>query len=131
MTTPTFDEKIHAPHRLRIMAMLTVSESVEFSALREMLGVADSVLSKHLKVLQEAGYAALDKPVGHGGRVRTRVRKTPHGHRAYDSHVAALQQLIAKPIAAEQHRRNRSDDRALNRSTIGFHRDGTSGVASP
>jgi DNA-binding MarR family transcriptional regulator len=97
VTIPAFDETIHAPHRLRIMAMLTVCESVEFSALREMLGVADSVLSKHLKVLHEAGYAALDKPVGQGGRVRTRVRATSTGHRAYAAHVAALHRLIADP----------------------------------
>ena len=90
-----FDEVVHAPHRLRIMAALAVAESVEFAAIRELLGVADSVLSKHLKVLLDAGYVALDKPIGHGGRVRTWVRPTPAGRRAYDSHVAALLALVA------------------------------------
>ena len=100
MTAPAFDEVIHAPHRLRIMAALAVTESVEFAAIREMLGVADSVLSKHLKVLQDAGYVALDKPTGRGGRVRTWVRATPEGRRAYDAHVAALLLLVAAPDRA-------------------------------
>lgn len=100
MTAPAFDEVVHAPHRLRIMAALAVAESAEFAAIREMLGVADSVLSKHLKVLQDAGYVALDKPVGRGGRVRTWVRPTPEGRRAYDAHVAALLQLVAAPGSA-------------------------------
>lgn len=97
MTAPAFDEIVHAPHRLRIMAALAVAESVEFATIREMLGVADSVCSKHLKVLADAGYVALDKPVGRGGRVRTWVRPTPEGRRAYDAHIAALLELVAAP----------------------------------
>ena len=100
MTAPAFDEVVHAPHRLRIMAALAVAESVEFAAIREMLGVADSVLSKHLKVLQDAGYVVLDRPVRRGGRVRTWVRPSPEGRRAYDAHVAALLELMAAPGSA-------------------------------
>lgn len=90
---PAFDEVVHAPHRLRICALLAPMESVEFSALREDLGVADSVLSKHLKVLVDAGYAVLDKPTGRGRRVRTWARLTPAGRRALDGHLAALQAM--------------------------------------
>ena len=90
---PAFDEIIHAPHRLRICALLGPMESVEFGTLREDLGVADSVLSKHLKVLVDAGYAALDKPTGRGRRVRTWARLTSEGRRALDGHLAALQAM--------------------------------------
>lgn len=90
---PAFDEIVHAPHRLRICALLAPMESVDFGALREDLGVADSVLSKHLKVLVDAGYATLDKPTGRGGRVRTWARLTPAGRRALDGHLAALQAM--------------------------------------
>lgn len=91
--TEHFDEVVHAPNRLRICAFLDASSSAEFSVLRELLGVADSVLSKHLKVLQEAGYLAVSKPTGRG-RVKTWVRLTPEGSRAYARHVAALKRLI-------------------------------------
>lgn len=77
--------------------MLVVADSVEFAVIREMLGVADSVLSKHLKVLHEVGYVALDKPVGPGGRVRTWARLTPAGRDAYGGHVAALRALMVEP----------------------------------
>nr|WP_275428509.1 transcriptional regulator [Streptomyces sp. CS090A] len=46
---------IHAPNRLQICAMLAAVDSMEFSRARESLGVSDSVLSKHLKVLEGAG----------------------------------------------------------------------------
>lgn len=87
------DEVIHAPHRLRICAYLEGASSVEFGALRDLLGVADSVVSKHLKVLQDAGYVTITKPTGRG-RVRTWVELTPAGRQAYAAYVATLRQLI-------------------------------------
>lgn len=97
MSSPgqAFDETIHAPHRLRIMVALSTVESMEFGALRDDLGVADSVLSKQLKVLVDAGYAKLDKPTGMGGRPRTWARITRSGRTALAGHLAALQALAA------------------------------------
>ncbi|MEG9225111.1 transcriptional regulator [Aeromicrobium sp. Sec7.5] len=91
---PAFDEVIHAPLRLRVCAFLDAVSSAEFSALRDVLEVADSVVSKHLKVLTEAGYVKLEKPTGRG-RVRTWVRLTEEGRRAYRGHVAALRSITA------------------------------------
>ncbi|MEU4515346.1 transcriptional regulator [Nonomuraea wenchangensis] len=91
-----FDELVHAPNRLRICALLAASTSAEFAALRDVLGVADSVLSKHLKVLQDAGYVSVSKPTGRG-RVRTWVSLTPEGRRAYTGHVQALKALLDTP----------------------------------
>ncbi|MEV4703944.1 transcriptional regulator [Actinoplanes sp. NPDC049316] len=91
-----FDEVIHAPNRLRICAFLDASTSAEFSALRELLGVADSVLSKHLKVLQDAGYVNMTKPTGRG-RVKTWVSLTADGKQAYARHVRALRALFEAP----------------------------------
>lgn len=102
---PVFDETVHAPYRLRICALLAPVESEEFAALREDLGVADSVLSKHLKVLVESGYVELDKPTGRGGRARTWARLTPIGRRALDGHIAALREMTAPAHRpAEEHR---------------------------
>lgn len=91
--TGKFDEIVHAPHRLRICAFLDATTSAEFATLRDMLGVADSVVSKHLKVLQDAGYVTITKPTGRG-RIRTWIALTPEGRHAYSGHVAALKSLV-------------------------------------
>ncbi|GAA1390453.1 transcriptional regulator [Luteococcus peritonei] len=91
--SPAFNEVIHAPHRLRIMVALSAAERLEFQALRDDLAVADSVLSKQLKVLTESGYVTLDRPTGLGGRPRTWVRSTRTGRRALAGHMTALREL--------------------------------------
>jgi DNA-binding MarR family transcriptional regulator len=98
MSRPSFDELIHAPNRLRICAVLAAVTEAEFATIRDTLGVADSVVSKHLKVLHEAGYVTLTKPRG-SGRVRTWVSLTPTGRQAFRGHVAELQRIatIAAP----------------------------------
>lgn len=95
MTHAGFDDLIHAPHRLQICALLAASEaSVEFGRIREHLGVADSVLSKNLKALVDAGYVRLDKPTGQGGRPKTWAILTRPGRRAFDAHLAALEAMV-------------------------------------
>lgn len=88
------NDTIHAPNRLQICAFLHSVSEAEFSTIRDLLGVADSVTSKQLKVLEEAGYVSLSKPTGKG-RVKTWVALTPAGKRAYQEHVAALRALIS------------------------------------
>jgi DNA-binding MarR family transcriptional regulator len=100
VTGPAFDEVVHAPQRLRTMALLAaVAGQVEFATIRDVLDVADSVLSKHLKVLHDAGYIELRKPTGQG-RVRTWVQLTPAGQQAYTAHVAALREIVARTTEA-------------------------------
>lgn len=94
MTEPRFDEIIHAPNRLRICSMLSAMNEVEFAALREALGVSDSVLSKQLRALEDAGYLSVRKsPLD--GRTRTWAALTPAGRDAFDAHVAELRRLAA------------------------------------
>lgn len=89
-----FDEEIHAPLRLRICAILAAAKTVEFSAIRDRLGVADSVASKHLSRLEDAGYVHMEK-LSTGGRPRTWVSLTPVGRTAFEGHIAALRQIAA------------------------------------
>ncbi|MCA0252910.1 MAG: transcriptional regulator [Actinobacteria bacterium] len=91
--TPRFDELIHAPVRLRIAAALATSTALEFSALQEALGISVSLLSKHLRLLGDAGYVALEKRAQPFGRPRTWISLTRDGRNAYLGHVAALEQL--------------------------------------
>ncbi|MEA5154856.1 transcriptional regulator [Raineyella sp.] len=93
---------VHAPHRLKALALLAVADTVEFGVLRDHLGVTDSVASKQLKVLTEAGYVVLDKPAGQSGRARTWVRITPAGRRALDGHLEALRELVAAAQGASR-----------------------------
>jgi DNA-binding MarR family transcriptional regulator len=96
---PLFDAVVHAPNRLQLCALLAAVDSAEFSVLRDELGVSDSVLSKHLRVLEEAGYLVLHK-TSVASRTRTSVALTRAGRRAYAGHVAELQRLVAGDPAA-------------------------------
>jgi len=94
MTPPLFDAVIHAPGRLQICAILSSVDEAEFALLRDSLKVSDSVLSKHLKQLEDAGYIKLTKtPVE--GRSRTWAGLTPVGKKAFAGHVAELNRLAA------------------------------------
>jgi DNA-binding MarR family transcriptional regulator len=100
---PIFDEIVHAPNRLQICAMLAAVDRVDFATVRDSLGVADSVVSKHVRVLQEAGYVSIRKATV-GSRVRTSLALTASGHRAYDGHVAALRALVdVQPATGVRH----------------------------
>jgi DNA-binding MarR family transcriptional regulator len=92
-TAPQFDAVIHAPNRLQICALLASVDSAEFATVREAVGVSDSVLSKHVATLQEAGYVEIRKaPVA--SRVRTWLALTKAGRRAFDAHVAELRRIV-------------------------------------
>lgn len=89
-----FDEVIHAPNRLRITAALSTVESADFSAIRDLLGVSDSVLSKHVKPLGEAGYVNVTKTVI-DSHMRTSLTLTAKGRKAYRAHIEALRAITA------------------------------------
>jgi DNA-binding transcriptional ArsR family regulator len=86
------DMILHPPTRLRLAAVLARVSEAEFATLRELTGVADSVLSKHLSALAEAGYIGLRK-AARDGRQRTWASLTGAGRCAFTGHVAALQAL--------------------------------------
>jgi DNA-binding MarR family transcriptional regulator len=92
-TAARFDEVVHAPNRLQICAILSAVSSADLAAVRESLGVADSVLSKHVRVLHEAGYVDVHKSTC-ASRVRTSLSLTEAGRAAYDGHVAALHAIV-------------------------------------
>jgi DNA-binding MarR family transcriptional regulator len=87
------DEHVVAPARLKIMTTLTAVSDAEFAALRQALDVSDSVLSKHLGALEDAGYLRRQKGV-HRGRRTTWISLTPRGRKALSAHVSALRALI-------------------------------------
>lgn len=94
MSKPQFDAVIHAPNRLQICALLTPLAEAEFQVLRDELGVSDSVLSKQIKQLTEAGYVKLRKS-SVDGRQRTWAKLTGKGRKAFAGHVEELRRLAA------------------------------------
>jgi len=94
-TSPTarFDELIHFPTRLRIVAAAATVNEIEFSALEDALGISTSLLSKQLRILADVGYVALEKRPQVFGRPRTWIHLTPTGRRAYLDHLEALRRL--------------------------------------
>ena len=89
MITPGFDELIHAPTRLSLVAFLAATGWADFAVLRDSVGLSDSALSKQLATLEGAGYVEIRKAFA-GKRPRTSARLTPAGRTAFDEHVLAL-----------------------------------------
>ena len=94
MAEPQFDELIHPSTRLSIVALLAAADWVDFGFVRDRLDLSDSALSKQFATLEEAGYVVTERLLVNRRR-RVRVRLTDAGRRAFDGHVAALQQIVA------------------------------------
>jgi|TARA_R110002167_G_C12358473_1_gene622922 DNA-binding MarR family transcriptional regulator len=93
MNDTQFDSIIHAPNRLQICALLSPLEDAEFQFIRDQLGVSDSVLSKHVKQLEDAGYVKQRKENANG-RQRTWLYLTEAGRKAFKGHVAKLMRIV-------------------------------------
>lgn len=87
------DPLIHAPVRLQVVTTLSAVSEAEFATLRAVLEVSDSVLSKHVSALADAGYVRSRKGV-QAGRRTTWIGLTSAGREALRAHVAALRRLI-------------------------------------
>lgn len=97
MSIEGLDIVLHPPARLQIAALLAKVTDAEFAKLREVTGVSDSVMSKHLSALAEAGYVSLRKDA-RDGRQRTWASLTRAGRTAFAGHVKALQAIVAAEI---------------------------------
>jgi DNA-binding transcriptional ArsR family regulator len=94
MSDGRFDELIHAPTRLAIVALLAGTEWAEYRFIRDTVGLSDSALSKQLATLEDAGYVEIGRAFV-GKRPRTSARLSPAGRRAFDEHVVALQRIVS------------------------------------
>lgn len=92
--TAELDTVIHAPNRLQMCCMLAAVDIVDFATVREALDVSESVLSKHVKTLEEAGYVKVSKAAS-DGRQRTWLSLTGPGRKALKTHLAALKAMMA------------------------------------
>ena len=87
------DEVIHAPIRLAIVATLAQGDEFDFKALRDVIDISDSLLSRQINTLEQAGYVEVQKGFV-GKRPRTWISLTDNGLAAFRSHVKAFERLV-------------------------------------
>ncbi len=95
MTHPAneLDDIVHQRVRLGILAVLTEARRADFAYLRDSLELTDGNLSRHLQVLEGAGYVKVTKAF-EGKRPRTWVSATKKGRAALAAEVGALRALL-------------------------------------
>ncbi|MBM2616625.1 transcriptional regulator [Actinoplanes sp. LDG1-06] len=94
------DPVIHSPIRLSIVACLAAADKAEFAFVRDTVEVSDSVLSRQVTLLAEAGYVNARKGYV-GKRPRTWLSLTAAGREAYGKHLAALTAIAKMPVTEE------------------------------
>lgn len=84
-----FDHRV----RLGIMSALMVNETVDFSTLKEILGVTDGNLASHIKGLEKVNYIKVEKQFI-GKKPNTTYSITKLGKLEFQKHINALEKLI-------------------------------------
>ncbi len=87
------DGLIHQPVRFSLMAALAKADELEFRFIRDALSVSDSVLSRQMSALEEAGYVSVRKGYV-GKRPRTWLSLTDPGRQVFEEHVGALREIV-------------------------------------
>lgn len=94
------DRIIHEKARLSVLTSLVAHpKGLVFGDLREMCGLTDGNLSRHLQVLQEAALVEIEKGYDQN-RPQTIVRITPNGRQRYLDYLAVLEQVVRDAASA-------------------------------
>jgi DNA-binding MarR family transcriptional regulator len=75
-----------------MVALLAAADRVDFSFVRDHVEVSDSVLSKQMSALEQAGHIKVKKGFV-GKRPRTWLSLTGEGRRVFNRHLAALREI--------------------------------------
>ena len=78
---------------MALMALLAGTSDLNFTELRDTLGMTDGNLSVHLRTLQEAGYVAITKSFRER-RPLTTCTLTPAGRKAFAQYIDLLDQIV-------------------------------------
>jgi DNA-binding HxlR family transcriptional regulator len=94
------DRVIHEKARLSVLTSLVGHPNgLVFGDLKQMCGLTDGNLSRHLQVLQEAGLIAIAKGYDRN-RPQTICRITPQGRQRYLGYLAVLEQVVRDAASA-------------------------------
>jgi hypothetical protein len=80
--------------RLGIMAMLMVNRSMDFNALKKMLGTTDGNLSSNLSYLVDQHYITVKKQFINN-RPNTSYTAMDSGRKAFKAHIDAMEKIIS------------------------------------
>jgi DNA-binding HxlR family transcriptional regulator len=88
------DRVIHEKARLGLLTSLMAHpKGLAFADLKQLCGLTDGNLSRHLQVLQEAGLVEVTKGY-EGNRPHTTCRLTKAGRRRFLDYLAVLERLV-------------------------------------
>src|SRR5262245_56416675 len=88
------DRVIHEKARLSVLTSLAAHpKGLTFGTLKQMCGLTDGNLSRHLQVLEEAGLIAIEKGYDRN-RPQTICRITPQGRQRYLDYLKVLEQVV-------------------------------------
>ena len=94
------DRVIHEKARLGVLtSLVTHPKGLVFGDLKEMCGLTDGNLSRHLQVLEEAGLIDIQKGYDHN-RPQTLCRITAQGRRRYLDYLQVLEQIVRDAATA-------------------------------
>ena len=94
------DRVIHEKARLSVLtSLVTHPKGLVFGDLKEMCGLTDGNLSRHLQVLEEAGLIDIEKGYDHN-RPQTLCRITAQGRRRYLGYLQVLEQIVRDAATA-------------------------------
>jgi DNA-binding transcriptional ArsR family regulator len=96
------DRVIHEKARLGVLtSLVTHPKGLAFGDLKQLCGLTDGNLSRHLQVLQEAGLVELIKDV-RGSRPHTTCLITASGRRRFLDYIGVLERVIRDAADAAQ-----------------------------
>ena len=88
------DRVIHEKARLSVLtSLVTHPKGLVFGDLKQMCGLTDGNLSRHLQVLEEAGLVDIAKGFDHN-RPQTVCRITTQGRKRYIDYLQVLEQVV-------------------------------------
>src|SRR6201991_34446 len=88
------DRVIHEKARLGLLTSLMAHpKGLAFADLKQLCGLTDGNLSRHLQVLQEAGFVEIIKGY-EGNRPHTSCRLSASGRRRFLDYLGVLEQLV-------------------------------------
>jgi DNA-binding MarR family transcriptional regulator len=92
-TMSELDRLIHEPARFKLLALLFVIESADFTFLMNQLGLTWGNLSAHISKLEQGGYLVVEKGFK-GKRPQTMLRLTEEGRKAFQIYRQTMQRLL-------------------------------------
>jgi DNA-binding MarR family transcriptional regulator len=94
------DRVIHERARLSVLTSLAAHpKGLRFSDLKQLCGLTDGNLSRHMQVLQAAGFVEVSKSFEHN-RPQTFCRLTSEGRKRYVEYLSVLEKVVRDAAAA-------------------------------